>query len=140
MGLPTAQWLLREARARVLSLEEMERVIDWLYGSNNWAAIQFSVARPHVKQALFVSLIQGCGIDVSEIKTNVELFTFAAKRLLNLEEMDELMRTIYGARSRIYRQWAENPDRIAKECGFIGRMLASRVEIPPEVVISIINQ
>jgi len=46
----------------------MGAVIDALYGAENWDAIQFAVAHPHVKPALFRTLVKSCGIDVREIK------------------------------------------------------------------------
>ena len=69
MPIKSAQrLLLEEARERVLTSGEMVRVIDWLYGAKNWTAIQFAVARPEVKPALFLTLLKDCGVDVKEIK------------------------------------------------------------------------
>ncbi|HLD96268.1 MAG TPA: hypothetical protein VI794_00875 [Patescibacteria group bacterium] len=71
MSWLSAQRLLNEeAPKRVLTGEEMERVIDWLYGSKNSAAIQFAVARSEIKPALFRTLLTECGIDARKIKTS----------------------------------------------------------------------
>ena len=143
MVLMNAQRLLRKAQERALTGEEMERVIDWLYGAKNWTAIQFAVAQPRTKQALFVSLLKGCGIDVRRIKTNTELFVAAASRRLTWGEMDELLRTVYGEQSWVYHHWGERSypsDLVAKECFFVGQMLAKGIEIPPEIVVTILNQ
>lgn len=136
----SAQRLLQQAQERVLTADEMGKVINHLYGPENWTAIQFAVAQVHVQPALFTTLLKGCGIDVRKIRTNTHLFAAAAKRRLTEQEMDELMRFVYGPESPLYTNWAANLGPVAKECDFMGRMLAHGVDIPPEVFSLVINQ
>jgi len=137
------QRLLVESQERVLCVDEMQAVIDRLFGSKSWTAVKFAVANPAVKQCEFVSLLKQYGFDARKIKTNLDLFAAAAKRRLTPEERDEIMRTVYGPRSPIYRHWANHcVDEIGKECAFYGHMMHqyTRVEVSLDVFSQVLRE
>ncbi len=125
--------LLQEARERVLSDEEMNYIIDSVYGSQSQDAIMFAVARPHVKPAAFKSLLTCVGVDARGIKTNLELFVALSQRKLDDGEMDTLMRALFGADNQYYIQWTGIQDGPARESLFLIRMIDRGMGIPMEI-------
>jgi len=125
--------LLQEARERVLSGGEMDFVIDWVCGSQSQDAIMFSVARPAVKPAVFVSLLTCAGFDTQGIKSNLELFVALSQRKLDVGEMDTVMRAIFGADNECYIQWDGIQDGPARESLFLIRMIDQGMGIPMEI-------